>query len=53
MKIYLQPLNCDRASIAINLWAAEMPAQTARQFMCLEARSPILSSLSIAVPPIG
>ncbi|MEG4107304.1 hypothetical protein [Microcoleus sp. S13_C5] len=52
-KINLQPLNCDLASMAISLWAAEMPAHAARQFMCLEAISPILSSLLLAVPPIS
>ncbi|MEG4420375.1 hypothetical protein QUA70_17575 [Microcoleus sp. LAD1_D5] len=46
-------MKCDRASIAISLWAAEMPAHAARQFMCLEARSPLLSSLLLALPPIS
>ncbi|MEG4586561.1 hypothetical protein QUA54_15250 [Microcoleus sp. MOSTC5] len=53
-KLNLQPLNCDRAGIAISLWAAaEMPAHPTRQFMCLEARSPLLNSLSLAVQDIS
>ncbi|MEG4118289.1 hypothetical protein QUA43_12530 [Microcoleus sp. N9_B4] len=46
-------MNCDRASIAISPKAAEIPAHAARQFMCLEARIPILSSLLLAVPPLS
>ncbi|MEG3988857.1 hypothetical protein QUA13_17185 [Microcoleus sp. S28C3] len=53
-KLNLQPLNCDRAGIAISLWTAtEMPAHRTRQFMCLEARSPLLNSLSLAVQDIS
>ena len=48
-KLYLQPLNSDRAGIAISLWAAEMPARATIKFMCLEARIPLLNSLCIAV----
>jgi hypothetical protein len=44
-KLYLQPLNSDRAGIAISLWAAEMPAHATRKFMCLEARILLLNSL--------
>ena|GEM_PF-2487879 len=44
-KLYLQPLNSDRASIAISLWAAEMPAHATIKFMYLEATIPLLNSL--------
>ncbi|MEP6486499.1 hypothetical protein NDI51_04565 [Microcoleus vaginatus GB1-A3] len=46
-------MNCDRASIAISQKATEMPAHATRQFMCLEAKSRILSSLLLAVPPLS
>ncbi|WP_333363653.1 hypothetical protein [Microcoleus sp. N3A4] len=46
-------MNCDRAGIAISLWAAEMPAHATRQFICLEASSPLLNSLSLAVQDIS
>ncbi|MEG4110550.1 MULTISPECIES: hypothetical protein [unclassified Microcoleus] len=39
--------------MAISLWAAEMPADTARQFMCLDARSPSITSLLLALPDIS
>jgi len=48
-KLYLQPSISDRAGIAISLLAAEMPAHATIKFMCLEARIPLLNSLSIAV----
>jgi len=43
-KLYLQPLNSDRAGIAISLWAVEMPAHATRTFMCLEAKILLLNS---------
>jgi len=43
-KLYLQPLNSDRAGIAISLWAAEMPAHATIKFMCLAARMLLLNS---------
>ena len=48
-KLYLQPLNSDRAGIAISLLAAEMPARATRKFMCLEARILLLNSWWISL----
>jgi hypothetical protein len=52
MKLNLLPLNSDRVSVAISLWAAEMPADATRHFMCLEAIITTLNSLLNAVTDI-